>query len=80
MSYDLYKQFRDNTKEFSELAAFSASESLLGVRMWASAEPATAYPGEFVSGNYFKMFGIEAYAGRILTSADDQLNAPPLRS
>ena len=29
-SYDLYKYFRDNTREFAELAAFSASTHLLG--------------------------------------------------
>ena len=32
VSYDLYKYFRDNTKGFAELAAFSAIEPLFGVR------------------------------------------------
>src|ERR671923_1279639 len=32
VSYDLYKHLRDHTKGFTELAAFSAVEPLLGVR------------------------------------------------
>jgi hypothetical protein len=32
VSYDLYKHFRDNTKGFAELAAFTAGQQLFGVR------------------------------------------------
>jgi hypothetical protein len=32
VSYDLYKHFRDNTKSFAELAAFSAVQPLSGAR------------------------------------------------
>jgi len=74
-SYDLYKYFRDNTKEFAGLAAFSASTHLLGVRRAGATEPAQSYPGEFVSGDYFATFGIPAYAGRLLTGADDRPGA-----
>ena len=77
VSYDLYKYLRDNTKGFSELAAFPAIEPLLGVRRTGSSEAAQSYPGEFVSGNYFSMFGITAYAGRVFTASDDQAGAPP---
>ena len=77
VSYDLYKPFRDNTKGFAELAAFSAVKPLFGVRRAGSAEPAKSYPGEFVSGNYFSMFGIGAYAGRALTGRDDQPGSLP---
>jgi predicted permease len=76
VSYDLYKYLRDNTKGFSELAAFPAFQPLFGVRRSGSSEAAQSYPGEFVSGNYFSMFGIQAYAGRTLTSQDDQPGAP----
>src|SRR5881394_3248179 len=78
VSYDLYKYLRDNTTGFAELAAFPALEPLFGVRRSGSAEAAQSYPGEFVSGNYFSMFGITAYAGRVLANADDQSNAPPV--
>src|SRR6266403_6187565 len=78
VSYDLYKYLRDNTKGFSELAAFPSLELLLGLRRAGTSDAAQGYPGEFVSGNYFSMFGIRAYAGRALTDADDQPNAPPV--
>src|SRR6266699_3510669 len=77
VSYDLYKYLRDNTKGFSELAAFPSVQHLFGVRRSGSSEAARSYPGEFVSGNYFTMFGIRAYAGRALTAQDDQPGAPP---
>ena len=75
VSYDLYKYLRDNTKGFSELAAFSSVEPLFGVRRSGRAEPAQSYPGEYVSGNYFTMFGLTAYAGRTFTNSDDQPGA-----
>ena len=78
VSYDLYKHLRDNTHGFAELAAFSVDPSyLFGVRRAGSIDPAQSHPGEFVSGNYFTMFGISAYAGRALSPIDDQPNAPP---
>ncbi|MGH9581730.1 MAG: ABC transporter permease, partial [Bryobacteraceae bacterium] len=40
--------------------------------------PAQSYPGELVSGNYFNMFGVHAYAGRMLAPSDDRPNAPPV--
>src|SRR4030095_17192810 len=32
--------------------------------------------GEFVSGTYFRTFGLQPYAGRLLTDADDIIGAP----
>jgi predicted permease len=78
VSYPLYEHFRDNTKGFAELAAFAASWDLFGVRRAGSSEAAQGYPGEYVSGNYFTMFGIRAYAGRALTPSDDRPGAPPV--
>jgi predicted permease len=78
VSYELYKYFRDHTKEFSELAAFAASEQLSGVRRAGTSAPAQSYPSEFVSGNYFTMFGVNAYAGRVFNVADDHPGAPPV--
>jgi predicted permease len=76
VSYDLYEHFRDHTQGFAELAAFQASDPLFGVQRSGGTESAQSYPGEFVSGNYFAMFGISAYAGRLLTFTDDQPRAP----
>ncbi|HKT12157.1 MAG TPA: ABC transporter permease, partial [Terriglobia bacterium] len=76
-SDDLYKQLRDHTPEFSQMAAFQARLSSLSVRRRGASGPAEPYQGEFVSGNYFSMFGVSAYAGRSITPSDDQPNAPP---
>jgi hypothetical protein len=73
VSYDLYKHLRDNTKGFSELAAFQAFQPLFGVRRAGSPEAAQSCPGEYVSGNYFVMFGISAYAGRALATIAPEL-------
>jgi predicted permease len=78
VSYDLYKYFREHTIGFAEVAAFQASEAGLGVRRSGRSQAAQAFPGEFVSGNYFKTFGIHAYAGRMLTPSDDRSNASPV--
>jgi predicted permease len=77
VSYDLYQYLRDNTKAFAELAAFQSSEPQFGIRRSNGSESAQSFPGEFVSGNYFTMFGIRAYAGRMFTAQDDEPNAPP---
>ncbi len=78
VSYDLYKYFRDHTKEFAEVAAFQASTDLYGVRRSGNPEAAQGYPGELVSGNYFSMFGIRPYAGRLLNGSDSRAGASPV--
>jgi predicted permease len=77
-SYDKYKTFRDNTSGFVELAALQAGNSLTGVRRSGSSQPAESQRTEFVSGNYFAMFGIGPYAGRMLTPQDDRKGAEPV--
>jgi MacB-like periplasmic core domain len=77
VSYELYTHFRDETKGFEEMAAFQADGAFLGVRRAHDARAAESYFGEFVSGNYFAMFGISAYAGRALTTSDDEPDAAP---
>jgi predicted permease len=77
-SYDKYKTFRDGTPGFIELAAFQSGSALLGVRRAGSNHPAESQRTEYVSGNYFSMFGIGAYAGRMLTPSDDRKGAEPV--
>ena len=76
-SYSLYRQVRDNTPEFSQMAAFGAGLDFLNARRSGAAAVAEPYVGEYVSGNYFETFGLSAYAGRLLSQSDDQPNAPP---
>jgi predicted permease len=77
-SYDKYKTFRDNTPGFIELAAFQAGHDLIGVRRGGSSQAAQSMRSEFVSGNYFAMFGIGPYAGRVLMPSDDHRGASPV--
>lgn len=77
-SYDKYKTFRDETQGFTELAAFQAGRSLMGVRRSGSNQPAESLRGQYVSGNYFSMFGTSAYAGRMFTQEDDRKGAEPV--
>jgi predicted permease len=77
-SYDKYKTFRDNTPGFLELAAFQAGANLVGVRRSGTNQPAQSMRSEFVSGNYFAMFGIGPYAGRVITPQDDRKGADPV--
>jgi predicted permease len=77
-SYPLYKQLRDNTPEFSDLAAFQTAPANLSVRRSGVSTPAEPYFGEIVSGNYFDTLGVGAYAGRTLLPEDDQPIAAPV--
>jgi predicted permease len=77
-NYELYKQFRDHTPAFADLAAFQEGSSGVGVRRADSQQPAEARIGQFVSGNYFRTFGMNAWAGRVLTESDDREGAPPV--
>jgi predicted permease len=77
-SYDKYKTFRDGTPGFVELAAFDSGSDLIGVRRTGTNQPAESQRSEYVSGNYFSMFGIGAYAGRMVTPQDDRKGAEPV--
>ncbi|QNI31513.1 ABC transporter permease [Alloacidobacterium dinghuense] len=77
-NYELYKHFRDHTPAFADLAAMQEGASSMGVRRAGTQQPAEAGMGQFVSGNYFRTFGIGAWAGRVLTDSDDREGAPPV--
>ena len=74
----LYKHIAQQTSEFESLAAFQAGVTRLSVRRPGESGPPRALRGEFVSGNYFPMFGLKAFSGRLLSVADDQTNGPPV--
>jgi predicted permease len=77
-SYELYKTLRDGTQGFAELAAFQAGHNLVAARRAGSNHPAESMVGEYVSGNYFSLFGIGAYAGRVFSPQDDHKGAEPV--
>jgi macrolide transport system ATP-binding/permease protein len=77
-SMDTYERFRKNTPEFEELAAMQAGFENWGmvVRRADGQDMARSAVGEYVSGNYFRMFGVHPSAGRLLTDEDDAVGAP----
>ncbi|MGB6130760.1 MAG: ABC transporter permease [Acidobacteriaceae bacterium] len=76
-STEQYREFRDHTPGFASLAAFQAGRTEVGVRREGSNHPAEAFPAEFVSGNAFETFGLQAWAGRLLQPSDDTKGAAP---
>jgi predicted permease len=78
LSDELYSHLRDHAKGFEELAAFDSGGTFLGVMRAGGGGAAETYFGEYVSGNYFTMFGIHAVAGRVLSADDDNASAPPV--
>jgi predicted permease len=79
-SWEAYRLFRAQTPAFRELAAFEIGEgnAELAVRRGGSPAPAESRNGEYVSGNFFRTFGVSAWRGRLMRDADDREGAPPV--
>jgi predicted permease len=77
-SWEAYKNFRAHTPEFIDLAALQAGNAPLGVRRAGSRAQADTSNGGYVSGNFFRTFGVQPWIGRMMTDADDQEGAPPV--
>jgi putative ABC transport system permease protein len=77
-SWEAYKYFREHTPEFTDFAALQAGSAPLGVRRMGSQAPADTRNGQFVSGNFFRTFGVQPWIGRLTTDTDDVVGAPPV--
>ena len=77
-STDTYYMFKKSLPEFEELAAMESGYAWrpITVRRSGPSYVAKSVAGTFVSGNYFRVFGLSPAAGRLLTDADDQKGAP----
>ena len=75
-SWEAYKNFRENTPEFADLAALQAGNAPLGVRKVGSPAQADTRNGQYVSGNFFWTLGVQPWIGRLMTDADDVEGAP----
>ncbi len=75
---DTWLLMKKNAPEFEELAAMEAGFSYrpITVRREGDGAVARSMMGEFVSGNYFRTFGLRPEAGRLLTDNDDVIGAP----
>jgi macrolide transport system ATP-binding/permease protein len=75
-SYPLYQYLRDHTPEFEEISAFQGGVGPVGVRR-AGSSISESFVDQFVSGNYFTLFGLRAFAGRLIAPSDDVRGAAP---
>lgn len=77
-SFSLFERLKSAAPEFEELTAFQAGRWQLSVRREGKDIAARPLRSEYVSGNYFKTFGIGAFAGRVFTEEDDKPGATPV--
>ena len=75
---DTYYMFKKSLPEFEELAAMESGYAWrpLTVRRVASQTVAKSVVATFVSGNYFRVFGLSPADGRLFVDADDRKGAP----
>jgi hypothetical protein len=75
---DTYYMFKKSLPEFEELAAMEAGYAWrpVTVRRAGGASVAKSEQATFVSGNYFRVFGLSPAVGRFFVDADDQKGAP----
>jgi predicted permease len=75
-SYPLYQYLREHTPEFEEMSAFQGGVGPVGVRR-AGSNASEPFVDQYVSGNYFTLFGLRPFAGRLLAPSDDVRGAAP---
>jgi macrolide transport system ATP-binding/permease protein len=77
-STDTYFMFKKSLPEFEELAAMESGYAWrpLTVRRAGPQTIAKSVMGTFVSGNYFRVFGLNPAAGRFFVDSEDQKGAP----
>ena len=70
--------FKKSLPEFEELAAMESGYAWrpITVRRAGPQTVAKSVMGTFVSGNYFRVFGLSPAAGRLFVDGDDQKGAP----
>jgi predicted permease len=72
VSYLLYRDVRARNTVFTDMYANGQSGSL-DVQMGAASEATAEQPhARFVTGNFFSVLGVSAYAGRTFTASEDE--------
>jgi macrolide transport system ATP-binding/permease protein len=74
---ETYEQLKKNVPEFEELAAMQAGFGYrpVTIRHQGGVADAQSVIAEFVSGNYFRTFGLQPRLGRLFRDADDAKGA-----
>lgn len=77
-STEVYEDIKKSSPEFEEIAAIQAGFTFrpVTVRRNGPDTLAKSAMGEYVSGNYFRTFGLKPYVGRLFNDADDVKGAP----
>jgi len=77
-STNTYEYVKKNAPEFEDLAAIQAGFTFrpVIVRRDGNGTSARSVMGEFVSGNYFRTFGLRPQMGRLFNDTDDMVGAP----
>jgi len=75
-SYDLFLHLKRSAPEFEQLSGVMAGNWQWSVRHGNTLSK--ELHGEFVTGNFFSMFGIGPYLGRVFGESDDTPSAPPV--
>ena len=75
-STETYELLKQNLPEFEALAAIQAGYGNSPIIARDGTQEARSVIGEFVSGNYFRTFGLQPRAGRLLADADNLKGAP----
>ena len=73
---DTWHQLQKNAPEFEELAAMQSGLGTIIARPDKTSEAARTVTSEFVSGNYFRTFGLQPRLGRLFIDADNVIGAP----
>ncbi len=73
---ETWHQLQKGAPEFEELAAMQSGIGQIIARRDKTEESARSVSGEFVSGNYFRTFGLQPQIGRLFTDADNVEGAP----
>ncbi|MGH7577872.1 MAG: ABC transporter permease, partial [Longimicrobiales bacterium] len=66
-SYPDYRDYRDRTRAFADVAAYNRSQVIL-----ADGERAELMTAEITTGNYFELLGVSAAQGRLLGASDNE--------
>ena len=73
---DTWHQLQKNAREFEELAAMQSGLGTIIARPGKTSEAARSVNSEFVSGNYFRTFGLQPQIGRLFIDGDNLIGAP----
>lgn len=79
ISYPFYEHIRAHNDSFQDLCAFRQGEDNVIMHVTGEADTRAGYASvHLVSGNYFKVLGVQAAIGRLLRDSDDTPASAPV--